>query len=333
MYKRIVLLIVSIVSLFSCLSGGGKVSHASSSSIIVHRYDRLQYEFITANSFTAIQRMSTEFPRTTKLMIEDVLAIGEVNSDKINERMYDYFQDTTLLKLFADAEEQFRDLDWLEEIFNTAVDNMREEMPDLTIPRFYAQFSALNESVVVADTMVGFSIDKYMGSEYPLYKRFYYEHQRHSMKPDRIAPDCITYYLMSEYPTVWMPRVTLLDVMIMYGKINWVASKLLDYDVMEKILDYDEKEIEWCRKNKHILWNTMLQKKHLESTDTRIIYGYTHREPIYPILQNDAPMTVGIWMGMLIVDAYMKKHKEVSFTDLLEMQNHREILTDLNFNP
>ncbi|MGL4852826.1 MAG: gliding motility lipoprotein GldB [Phocaeicola sp.] len=322
-----------MTALFSCLTDGGKVSHAHSDRIIVHRYDRLQFEYITANSFTALQRMNTEFPRTTKMMIEDVLVLGEVNNDKINERMYDYFQDTTLLKLLVEAEAKFKDLDWLEEQLNRAVVHMREELPRLQIPRFYAQFSALNQSVVVADTMVGFSVDKYMGVDYPLYKRFYYEHQRRSMKPERIAPDCLTFYLMSEYPASWNSRVTLLDVMIQYGKINWVVAKLLGYHTIEEVLDYSDKEQEWCKKNKRSLWEKMVKERHLEATDIRIIHGYTHREPLYPILQNDAPMTVGVWMGMLIVDAYMKKYKDISYAELLEMTDYKSILTDLNFNP
>lgn len=322
-----------MTTLFSCLSGGGKDSRANSQNITIHRYDRLQFEFITANSFTALQRMNTDFPRPTKLMIEEVLEIGQVDSDKINERMYEYFQDTTLLKLLIDAEVKFKDLSWLEDKLDNAVNLMRKELPDLEIPYFYAQFSALNESVVVTDTMVGFSVDKYMGTEYPLYKRFYYDHQRRSMKPERIAPDCLTFYLMSEYPAPWLPKITLLDVMIQYGKINWIVAKLLGYERLEEVLDYNEKEIEWCRKNKRALWETMLKEGHLDATDLRIIHGYTHREPLYPILQDDAPMTVGVWMGVLIVDAYMNKHNDLSFADLLKKTNYRSMLTDLEFNP
>lgn len=322
-----------MTALISCLSGEGKGSRVNSRSVTIQRYDRLQFEFITANSFSALQRMNTEFPRTTKLMIEEVLGIGQVDGNKINERMYEYFQDTTLLKLLVDAEAKFKNLGWLEAQLNNAVDMMRIELPDLHTPRFHAQFSALNESVVVIDTLVGFSVDKYMGTEYPLYKRFYYEHQRRSMKPERIAPDCLTFYLMSEYPTLWAPKLTLLDVMIQHGKINWVVAKLLGYEQLEEVLDYNEKELEWCKKNKHSLWKKMVSEGHLDETDNRIIHGYTHREPLYPILQDDAPMTVGIWMGVLIVDAYMKKHKNVSFADLLNITNHRAMLTDLNFNP
>ncbi|MGL5273783.1 MAG: gliding motility lipoprotein GldB [Phocaeicola sp.] len=322
-----------MTTLFSCLSGEGKSNRANSHSVTIQRYDRLQFEYITANSFTALQRMNTEFPRTTKLMIEEVLGIGRVDSDKINERMYEYFQDTTLLKLLVDADAKFKDLTWLEEELSNAVNIMRVELPDLHIPQFNAQFSALNESVVVIDTLVGFSLDKYMGAEYPLYKRFYYEHQRRSMKPERIAPDCLTFYLMSEYPAAWMSKVTLLDVMIQYGKINWIVAKLLEYERLETVLDYSERELEWCKKNKHSLWENMVKEGHLDATDIRIIHGYTHREPLYPILQDDAPLTVGIWMGMLIVDAYMKQHKGTSFADLLKITNHRAMLTYSNFNP
>ena len=52
-----------------------------------------------------------------------------------------------------------------------------------------------NQSVVVGDSILGFSIDKYMGADYPLYKRFYYDYQCRSMEPDRIVPDCFTCYV------------------------------------------------------------------------------------------------------------------------------------------
>lgn len=44
---------------------------------------------------------------------------------------------------------------------------MKKEVPALFVPHFYAQIAALNQSVVVGDSILGFSIDKYMGADYP----------------------------------------------------------------------------------------------------------------------------------------------------------------------
>ena len=91
----------------------------------------------------------------------------------------------------------------------------------------YTQISAFNESIVLSDSVLGISLDKYMGEDYPLYKRFYYNYQRRTMRPDRIVPDCLVFYLMSQYPFPMDYSRTLLDVMMHYGKINYVVQHLL----------------------------------------------------------------------------------------------------------
>ena len=43
------------------------------------------------------------------------------------------------------------------------------------IPMIYTQISAFNESIVLSDSVLGISLDKYMGEDYPLYKRFFFK--------------------------------------------------------------------------------------------------------------------------------------------------------------
>ena len=84
----------------------------------------------------------------------------------------EYYADTTLLVLIQDAEEKFKDMGWIEKKLTKGFKQLKKEVPSLPVPHFYAQLSALNQSVVVGDSIVGFSIDKYMGADYPLYKTF-----------------------------------------------------------------------------------------------------------------------------------------------------------------
>ena len=164
MIRKVIL--ICLVALSSCHWNGGKSSDSAELNIKVARYDRLLFEYVTMNNLSALQKMNTDFPQATKLLIEDVLAIGEVDDNKINDRLMEYYADTTLLVLIQDAEEKFKDMGWIEK-------KLTKEVPSLPVPHFYAQLSALNQSVVVGDSIVGFSIDKYMGADYPLYKRFY----------------------------------------------------------------------------------------------------------------------------------------------------------------
>ena len=133
-----------------------------------------------------------------------------------------------------DALLKFDDISDIEKELTDGFEKLKHEVPFIRIPSVYSQFSALNESVVVGDSLLGFSIDKYMGEDYPLYKRFYYNYQRKSMKPERIVPDCFVYYLMSEYPFPMDGNRTLLDLIMHFGKIHYVVAKILNYSSVEK---------------------------------------------------------------------------------------------------
>ena len=229
MMKRIIFILVSVIALASCRSDMQGNDALLDRGIKVFRYDRLQYEATAMNSIAAVQRMNLDCPQATRILIEDVLMLGKVNDPNINERMCAYYADSILFRLMQDAEEKFSDMRPIEEKLTKGFKRLKEEVPSIPIPSVYSQISALNQSIVVGDSLLGFSLDKYMGEDYPLYKRYYYAYQRRSMKPERILPDCFTFYLMSQYPFGWeRGRRTLFDVIMHQGKINWVARKALE---------------------------------------------------------------------------------------------------------
>lgn len=332
MIRKIIFIIVCLVAFSSC-QWDGKGDKVTDVDIKVARYDRLQFEYVTMNSLSALQKMNTDYPQVTKLLIEDVLAIGEVDDNRINDRMLEYYSDSTLLILMQDAEEKFKDLNWVEEKLTKGFKRLKKEVPTLPIPHFYAQIAALNQSVVVGDSILGFSIDKYMGADYPLYKRFYYDYQCRSMEPERIIPDCFTFYLLSEYPLPWQPGYTLLDMIMHRGKINWIVANILGYESFEKEMGYDDKETEWCKKNKTALWQTMVDNRHLYATDPLIVRTYIRKDPFISIMGERTPASIGVWMGIQIVDEYMKRHPDVTINELLNKTNYRQMLAEADFKP
>lgn len=62
------------------------------------------------NSLAALQKMSLDCPRATKILIEDVLMLGRVDEPNINERLCAYYSDTILLRIMQDATEKFKDM-------------------------------------------------------------------------------------------------------------------------------------------------------------------------------------------------------------------------------
>lgn len=301
----------------------------SVSAIKVHRYDMLLDEYISLNSFSALQKMSTDYPQETKFLIEDVLAIGFVSDDNINLRLREYYSDTLLKHLYRDALVKFRDMSRIERGFTRAFKRLKRELPHMMVPRVYAQFSALNQSVVVGDSILGFSIDKYMGADYPLYNHFYYAYQCRSMSPERIVPDCMAFYLLSEYPFPWEWHRTLLDQILHRGKIHWVVAHILGSETLEEEMGYTAEEGNWCRDRREHIWNYLVQSGQLHSTDPALVRTYLQpAECTYP-LGTDSPGEVGVWLGLQIIDEYMTKNKNMSVADLLRETDYRSILKNL----
>lgn len=332
--RKFIFFCLSCIILLSCnLSSWKKEGSAVGGKIEIVRYDKVLNEYVEFNSFSALKKLNTEYLLATKFLIEDVLRLGQVNDDKINEKLKEFYSDSTLRMLTADALAKYKDMSRLEKGFTKGFKKLKKEVPALKIPHIYSQVSALNESVVVGDSILGFSIDKYMGEDYLLYKRYFYDYQRKSMKPDRILPDCFNFFLQSEYPFPQTSKGNLLDVMLHYGKIHYVVSRILDYKSLGEELNYTKHEEEWCQYNRKNIWQYMVQNGHLNSTDPMLLRKYLKQAPNTAFFGDNSPMMVGVWMGMQIVESYMKNHKEVSIKELLEMNDYSRMLTDSKFNP
>lgn len=302
-------------------------------TISINRYDRLQSEYIMLNSIPAMRRMSTIYSHQTKILIEDVLGIGQVSDDDIAQKMQTFYSDTILLRLIEDVEKKFEDIEPLEEELSKGFKRLKKEVPSLDIPHVYTQISALNESVIVVDSLLGISLDKYMGSDYSLYNRYYYDYQTRSMRPDRIAPDCIAFYLISYYPVPPTSRRTLMEIMIHYGKLYYITQQLLGYSSSEDIMGYSDEEKKWCKDNKKKVWEYLKSSKQLHATDPMVIRRYTRPFPYIAFFGENSPGLIGTWMGIEIVSSYMKNNKKTSIQDLLLMTDYDLLLENARFNP
>ena len=231
MSKRIIVAITLV--LFLCTGCEWKIKPSigeteTGSSIKVERYDRLQSRYLTTGDFSALQQMSINYPMETRTLIEDILKLGQVNDPEINKRMLNFYQDSTLQTLISDAEAQYANMDDINNDLTTAFKRLKKWIPNLKVPMFYAQISTLDQSIIVSDEAVGISLDKYLGKDYPLYAKYYSEEQRSSMTRNNILPDCLSFYLLSQFPIKGFDSCSQIERDYHFGKIQWVVNKVLE---------------------------------------------------------------------------------------------------------
>mgnify|MGYP006988885107 CR=1 FL=1 len=196
-------------------------------TIIIDRYDRIESQYLSTGDFAALQQMNTIYPRQTRMLIEDMLRIGKVDDPDINVKFLHFFQDSTLQALLNDVQERYADLDDISEELTEAFNRLKEELPGMEIPHVYTQVGSFDQSLVVDNHLLGISLDKYLGADYPFYQKNYTEQQRSMMVRQMIVPDCLGFYILSLYP---MPR----DLALTQegrdhymGKIQWVVNYVM----------------------------------------------------------------------------------------------------------
>jgi hypothetical protein len=143
------------------------------------------------------------------------------------------------------------------------------------------------------------------------------------------VPDCLNFYLLSEYPFPWEWHRTLLDHLLHQGKINWVVAQALGTSTLEEVIGFTSSAGEWCRIRRENIWNYLVESGQLHSTDPMWVEVYLQpAECTFP-LGVDSPGEVGVWLGIHLIDEYMAKNKHLTIADLLRETDYRSILKNL----
>lgn len=222
---------------------------------VVERYDRLEAFFLTTGDFSALQQMQTRYPMQTRRLIEDVLKLGQVDDAHINVRFLSFFQDSTLQSLIAEVGHQYGNMEDVDKQLSKSFERMSRLLPELKMPEVYTQIGSLDQSIVVDGSLLGISLDKYLGADYPLYVKYgYSEKQRSMMVRDYIVPDCLAFYLLSSFPA---PDDSLRIQQM--GRIQYTVNCIMEREVFEN--DWVEDARRYMSSHKGLSFTELLEGK------------------------------------------------------------------------
>ena len=226
--KVYTLLVIVMLFCIGCewrLKSNDEISDGSQVSI--ERYDRIEGLYLTTGDYSSLLQMNKTYPIQTRTLIEDVLRLGQVNDPDINHKFLQFFSDSTLQCLINDVQDQYANIDDLNDDLTDAFGKLKDEIPSFEFPEVYVQIGSFDQSIIVGNKMLGISLDKYLGADYPFYVEHYTLEQRKLMTRSMIIPDCLGFYLLSLYP---MPskELTQEERDMHMGKIQWVVNKVTD---------------------------------------------------------------------------------------------------------
>lgn len=90
---------------------------------------------------------------------------------------------------------------------------------------------------------------------------------------------------------------------------------------------------EWCRANEGCIWKWMKERKVLESSDMTVVRSYMRPRPDASVIAEGAPDLIGLWVGLRIMESYVKSHPKVTVGELLHMSDYSRMLEESGYNP
>lgn len=257
---QIFVLIACLVQLTSCQVAlwSNDNDNAEDITISIERYDMLQSRYLTNCDFSALQSMNTDYAMETRTLIENMLQLGTVDQYDINKKLLAFYQDSTLQTIIRDVNIQYASTNDLNENLTAAFKRLAKILPELAIPKIYTQIGALGESIIVGDGMVGICLDKYLGSDYAVYHRYYPEYQRETMTRDNIVPDCLLFYILSKYPLADFEHTTQQARDQHIGRVMYIVNQAMGKKYFNMQFVNDAEKL--MKKNKGITAEQLLSQ-------------------------------------------------------------------------
>ena len=302
--------------------------------IPINRFDSVLYKWVETDDSIGLQTLLNDYPQMLGLLGKSLFQTDYIDSAVFFDNLKKYYSEPTLKSLYTDALTYYATnssaTKQIEQELSYGFSRLNELFPSLQIPAIYMHVSGLQQNMIVADSLLSFSIDKYLGSEYQLYKSFFYDYQLKSMTSEQVVVDALYAWITSEFP-FQVNEPVLLDRLIYEGKISYLLMQTgLNYS-LQQIVPFTENEYKWCLKNESSLWKTIINRKHFDITDALVISKYFYPAPS-SFIASDAPGNLGNFVGYRIVAGYMKQTKSTCEA-LMQNNNAQDILKKSKYKP
>ena len=205
--------------------------------------------------------------------------------------------------------------------------------PNKVVPEIVAYVSDFSYNIIALDSVVGISLNMYLGSDWEPYKSLQIEQYRvKKMTPDRIVFDVAKGWYTSEYEEAKV-KSEFISQMIYQGKLLYYLDAMFPDAKDHEKIGYDENQLKWMQQNESAVWAFFIENDLLYKTQLTDYMKFIHDGNSTSGFPAEAPAQMGSYIGWQIIRAYMNKNSSISFTELMNETDINKILRDANYKP
>jgi hypothetical protein len=204
------------------------------------------------------------------------------------------------------------------------------------VPGVFTCISGFNNSIITGDSILGISLDRYLGADCEYYPRLeIYKYIAARMTHENIVPDCIYGWGASEWDmaTLKYAADNVMTEIIHYGKLKYFEKCMLPETSDEILFGFTPDQMKFCINNEGQMWQYLIGNDLLFSSDQFIIRKLTGEAPFTTYFTNESPGRAAVWLGFRIIESYMLKNKGVSIEEMMNDTDIQSILGKAKYSP
>jgi hypothetical protein len=239
-------------------------------------------------------------------------------------------------EVYGSVADLFPVTDAIDKELSGAFSHYRYYFPSKPVPSVYTCMTGFNYSILTGDSVLGISLDRYLGAECRYYRQLgLYKYQVARMIPSYIPSDCMYGWGSKEwdYSEENYPNDNVLTSMIHEGKLLYFVKCMLPETADELIFGFSEPQLKFCMNNEGMMWEYLIENNLLFNSEMLTKKKLTGEAPFTSYFSSESPGRAAAWQGFRIVESYMNKNRKVTLENLMKETDAQGILEKARYHP
>ncbi len=265
-----------------------------------------------------------------------VIGLGDPSDERWNSAFVLFATDLRNLDLWDTVKKVWPNTQRLQKELENAFRHYKYYFPDRVVPQVITCISVFNNSIIVDDSLLMVSLDRYLGAGCAYYPSLgIYGYQARKMTPDYAVSDCMYAWAATEwdYNSAGYGTKTLLNSMLHESKLVYFTRRMMPELADTVLFGFTGRQMDFCEESEGMMWEYLLSKDLLFSTDGFMIRKFTGEAPFTSYFTEESPGRAVVWTGFRIIERYMNNNPDVTMEELMSMTDCQAILAGAKYNP
>lgn len=291
------------------------------------------FEMDEAHLEKEIEKLHQKYGSYLDAYSQQIIRIGSPENPRYPALMKEFLNYGDNQDVYKACKKQYEDIDEIKEDLTDAFKHYKYYFNDAKIPEIYLHTSYFNESVAMDSSWVSVSVEKYLGADCEFYEWLgTHKYMRKGMVPEKLVPDVMKAMALGNF-SFQMKNEDILSEVISEAKVLHFVKHMMPELNDTLLFDYSDEQMRWCYNHEGDIWASMVEQKHLFSSERMMIQKYVGNSPFTYYFGQNSPGKAAVFLGYRIIEAYLKNNPELQLEDLIKEQDGHKILQESRYRP